>query len=183
MSKTLDILENRYFDWICGLVCDDDTRSYYKKLLCYLHGREFIYTIEMDKNRETDGIYLRYRFAYENCLDSSIIDEYLRDKPCSVLEMMVALAFRCEEDIMDNPDIGNRTGKWFWDMISSLGLDSMDDEKFNKSYVKKIVDRFLNREYKPNGKGGLFTVDNCVCDLRDVEIWYQMCWYLDNILE
>ena len=43
-----------------------------------------------------------------------MISAYLDNKTCSVLEMMIALAIRCEEHIMDDPDVGNRTGQWFW---------------------------------------------------------------------
>ena len=66
-------------------------------------------------------------------------------------------------------------------MIISLGLGSQMDYNFNKEYVEKTVNTFLNRKYKRNGKGGLFTVRNCKHDLRKVEIWRQMSWYLDNL--
>ena len=96
--------------------------------------------------------------------------------------MMVALAIRCEETIMDDTEYGDRTGQWFWKMISSLGLSSMSDDMFDKKYATYVINRFLNREYEPNGKGGLFTINNCDEDLRNVEIWYQLCWYLDSII-
>ena len=108
-----------------------------------------------------------------------MITEYL-DGPCSVFEMMVALAQRCEA-VMDDPKIGDRTGQWFWGMIASLGLNGMSDNHYDEKYVKDVINRFLDREYEPNGKGGLFTIRNCEHDLRDVEIWYQLCWYLDTI--
>jgi hypothetical protein len=148
------------------------------KLLSYLHEREFNYILDMDGNRAEDGMDLRYRFAYENAYDYSMVATYLDDRPCSILEMMVALAFRCEEHIMDDPDIGNRTGQWFWGMIENLGLGHMYDSEFDNHYVDTVLDRFLNRQYKRNGEGGLFTIENCRRDLRDIEIWYQMSWYL-----
>jgi hypothetical protein len=137
----------------------------------------------MDGNRAEDGIDLRYRFGYEQGYDSPMIATLLDDRPCSVLEMLIALAIRCEEHIMDDPDIGNRTGQWFWNMIINLGLGFMDDTKFDENYVKDVISRFLYRKYKRNGEGGLFTVEHCKNDLRTVEIWYQMCWYLDEVLE
>jgi hypothetical protein len=138
--------------------------------------------MEMDSNRYEDGTDLRYRFGYIYNLDGSIITDYLDDRPCSVLEMLIALSIRLEEQIMNDPDIGDRTGQWFWDMIVNLGLGSMDDTKFNRKRTDIIVQRFLNREYERNGKGGLFTIEHCKEDLRDVEIWYQACWYLDKVL-
>ena len=95
--------------------------------------------------------------------------------------MMVALAMHCELHIMDNPEIGDRTANWFWGMIRSLGLSPYDDNHFNYQDVENVVDRFLNRDYEPTGKGGLFTVTSRPEDLRSVEIWYQMCWYLDQL--
>lgn len=185
MSRSLDILNKEYLDWMCELVYDERyfNRLSYRKLLGYLYNRDFVYSIELDGNRAEDGIDLRYRFSYEHGYDESMVRDYLDDKPCSVLEMMIALAIRCEEHIMDDPDIGDRTARWFWDMIYNLGLDSMDDAYFDEHHTKVIIDRFLNREYEENGRGGLFTVDSCVHDLRTVEIWYQMCWYLDDILD
>lgn len=83
---------------------------------------------------------------------------------------------------MDDPDVGDRTGQWFWSMLVSLGLGSMDDRKYSRSAVDGVLERFLNREYDPNGEGGLFTVDNGR-DMRRTEIWYQMNYYLKNIIQ
>lgn len=166
---------NEYFEWMCNLVCGD--RDNYRKLFMALHNTEFTYLIDMDENRAEDGMDLRWRFVLERGYEdhySALVG------PCSVLEMMVALAIRCE-DVMDDPDIGNRTDKWFWTMIFNLGLDSMDDERFDRDYVSERIDIFLNREYASNGEGGLFVIEGCE-DLRDVEIWYQLCWYMDSIL-
>ena len=96
--------------------------------------------------------------------------------------MMTALAVRCEEHIMTDPDVGNRTGQWFWQMITNLGLVDMTDSKFDRKYVDLVIQRFLDRTYEPDGKGGLFTIEHCPYDLRTVEIWYQLCWYLDKLI-
>lgn len=181
---TKNELNKKYFEWMYQLVYHEgySKRLSYRKLLDRLHDTEFIYIISMDGNRAEDGIDLRYRFGYEHKYEHPMIAAYLDDRSCSVLEMLIALSIRCEEHIMDDPDIGNRTGQWFWNMIVNLGLDSMTDEKFNVRYVDEIISKFLNRKYKRNGDGGLFTVDNYKYDLRTAEIWYQMCWYLEGVL-
>lgn len=181
---TKNELNDRYFKWMCRLVSDQRyLRGYsYHKLLKFLHNTVFRYTIPMDSNREADGINLRYRFGYENSYDEYIIVNYLNNQPCSVLEMMIALAIRCEEGIMSDPDIGDRTCQWFWGMITNLGLRGMNDINYDEYYVDQVIERFLNRDYKKNGEGGLFTVKHPRHDLREVEIWYQMCWYLDEIV-
>lgn len=138
---TKNELNDTYFNWMCQLVFDGrySKKLSYRRLLKILHKIEFIYSIPMDGNRAEDGIDLRYRFGYENGYSSSMISAYLDNKTCSVLEMMIALAIRCEEHIMDDPDVGNRTGQWFWNMIVNLGLGSMNDSKFDRAYIEEIV--------------------------------------------
>lgn len=176
-----DQIQNEYFEWIFDLVCGKrySKNVSYRKLLMHMHNTEFIYFIPKDANRAEDGIDLRYRFTL--VVDNNNALEYL-DGPCSVLEMMVALAIRCEENIMDDPNVGDRTSQWFWGMVVNLGLGSMTDDIFDRRIVDDILDRFLNREYEPNGEGGLFTIKDCEKDLRKFEIWYQLCWYLDSIV-
>lgn len=177
-------LNKRYFDWICQLVCNQQYTGdlTYTKLLTELYNTDFQYTIPMDENRAEEGVDLRYRFGYETKCDEQVIAAYIGIRPCSVLEMMAALALYCEEHIMVDPSIGNRTPKWFWEMIRSLGLESMDDLYFNRQYVVDQIQKFMNHQYEANGKGGLFTVNNPKYDMRFVEIWWQMNWYLNDIL-
>lgn len=170
-----------YFNWMYNLVCKGKRMSY-RKILGYLHEREFTYTLKFDGNRAEDGVDLRYRYSYElGRYDGPTVAAYLDDGPCTVLEMMIALAIRCEETIMDDPEAGDRTTYWFWSMMESLGLKGMSDERFDERLAERIVDIFLNREYAENGKGGLFTVRHPYRDLRDVEIWCQMNWHLDEL--
>ena len=184
---TIETILNDYFNWMYDLVCDDRFSEHisYKKLLMHLHTIEFRYSMAKDQNRANDGINLRYRFAlvYEekyNMSPIAIADSI--EGPCSVLEMMIALSIKCEENIMDDPKIGDRTSQWFWGMIVNMGLGAMDDSRFDRFNVNTHVQIFLDREYEPNGTGGLFTINNCECDLRTMEIWRQLCWYLDGIV-
>lgn len=180
---TANELNNKYFEWMCRLVCNNGyyRGRCYKKLLNFLHNTDFSIVIGLDENRAEDGIDLRYRFGYEEAYDRPAIASYLDNRPCSVFEMMVALAVRCEERIMQDPDIGNRVSQWFFGMIYNLGLRFMDDPNFDVKKTEIIIQRFLNRNYERDGKGGLFRVKNCEYDMRSIEIWYQMNWYLDEI--
>jgi hypothetical protein len=179
---TQDSLNREYFRWLCEFVIGESysKSTSYLKLLRYLYSVEFTYTIGMDGNRAEDGTDLRYRFAEENDYAYPIVTAYLDDRPCSVLEMMIALAIRCEDRIMADSNEGDRTGQWFWNMVVSLGLGLMTDSRFDEDRAEEIVSRFLNREYARNGKGGLFTVSNRRVDMRSIEIWYQMCMYLED---
>lgn len=174
-------ITNEYFEWLYAWMCGlkRSKTSSFRKLLTHLHKIEFSYSIPNDVNRAEDGVDLRYRFALEQ--GYSDVPDGL-EGPCSVFELIAAIAIRCEETIMANPDIGDRTSQWFWCMISNLGLGSMTDDRFDVQYVDDVILRFMNREYEPDGTGGLFKIKNCKYDLRDVEIWYQLNWYLDNFV-
>ena len=173
------IFNDNYFKWLCDIVCGN--RFYknisYNKLLEYLHSIEFKFIIRNDVNRAKDGIDLRRKYYLLTGLHAN-----MNDCPCTVLEMIIALAVRCEESIMDNPSFGDRTGQWFWSMINNLGLSDMTDDRFNEDIVSDKIDIFLNREYDSDGRGGLFRIKHCRRDLRKVEIWYQLCWYLDQFV-
>lgn len=175
------IIKNDYFQWMYSKICRGrfaDSISYVK-LMRYLDETEFRYSIKKDVNRALDGVSLRRRFAHDIRRDG--IDNYYLDGPCSVLEMMLALAIRMEEDIMDDPSRGDRTGQWFWQMINNLGLGSMTDDRFDEEEVRFAVNKLLDRYYDRDGAGGLFRVRGCKKDMRRVEIWVQMLWYLDTI--
>lgn len=176
----INVLDNEYFEWMYRIVCDDTSHITYRKLLRNLYDTEFVWIVDMDSNRASYGISLRYRFGHDHGYSREEIDEYFGNMPCSVLEMVIALSIDIEEHIMCDPSIGDRTGQWFWNMISSLGLLGMSDRKYNENLVNRKIDIFLSRKYKKNGEGGLFTVQDPNLDMREPEIWYQAMWYLDE---
>ena len=186
MTNRETIYHDRYFDWMVCLVNDDyytGGRSFDTLLYC-LNQWDFTYILAMDENRALDGENLRYRFERETG-DSieDVLNGCYDGARCSVLEMMVALAIRCEEHIMINQDIGNRAGRWFWKMIENLGLIDMDDDHFNDEYLDFVIERLLNREYDADGNGGLFVIEHDRRrDMRKIDIWYQMMAYLTELL-
>ena len=175
-------LINDYYDWLIGHVYDEDSNKY-DKLLCFLFEEEFVYTLKMDVNRAADGEDLRYRFSKESSYTFPEI-RLAMDRPCSWLEMLVALSLRCEESIMEDDAIGDRTGVWFWKMIVNLGLSSLTNARFSRTDAVYCLDRFTNHDYNFDGSGGgLFVIRNPRRDMRDTEIWYQLNWYLTQELK
>ena len=177
-----DGLNIKYFNWLVSiLTCREVPNVFqYTSLLKQLHNTQFQFSIPMDGNRAADGINLRYRFGREKHYSDRIIGSCIDVVPCSVLEMMVALSLRVEENIMEDDTYGNRTGHWFWGMIENLGLIGMTDDHYDSGIVDHALYIFMNRLYEPNGKGGLFTVPGR--DIRNTEIWYQMHYYMSSIL-
>lgn len=172
----------QYYDWLYRTVCGEwEPRNLsFHRLLMYLFNHDYIPACEMDVCRAADGINLRYRFANENDIPYAQIQEDFNGVPCSMLEMMVALAVRIEEHIMEDVSAGNRVGQWFWNMVVSLGMAAMDDQRFDEARADYILNRFMNREYQPNGAGGLFTLAYPTEDMRQIDIWYQLMAYLNE---
>lgn len=178
----LNKIDAEYFEWLVNLVSEQRfAKPVYQKLLMRLHSTEFRYSLRRDRDRADDGVEMRYRFAVCHRYDipSTMAD---LDGPCTILEMMIALAIRCEEQIADDTRYGDRMTQWFWNMIVNLGLGPMTDSMYDDEYVGVTLQRFLTRDYEPDGRGGLFRLRNCEDDLRKVEIWRQALWYLNTIL-
>lgn len=179
-----DRIRAEYFEWMYGMTCREryPQSISYRNLLMRLHDTDFRYSMVRDGDRASDGLRLRRRFRDSMGYSEYDIERALDVFNVSVLEMMIALAIRIEEDIMDNAEVGDRTNQWFWIMIVNLGLGDMMDDRYDAEHVEEVIERFLNREYEPNGRGGLFYIRNTRRDIRKLEIWYQMCEYLNAIV-
>lgn len=196
MNNVYDVdvgyIDSEYYDWLIDRILPynrwadvpEPPITYYD-LLHALYNIPYEPFLDDDEHRYADGIALRERFAIIANLREEEEELLTNWYECSVLEMMVALALKCEEQIMHDPEYGSRTKQWFWFMIRSLGLNKFCDAYMDKhpeaiDDIKDIVERFMRNEYKPNGEGGLFIVD-CGEDLSKKSIWYQLMRYLDTI--
>lgn len=170
-------IRNEYFDWICGNF--DNPAAPNRRLFMLLHTTTFEYENEMDHSRYVDGITLRRKFMYRvyNTMDTP--PEL--NGPCSVLEMMCVLAEKLE-DTMCDPEYGDRTRHWFWDMLGSMGIANQRDGHFHRSFCERAIYRMMHHKYEPNGKGGLFTIHNPDLDMRDMHIWWQMGAYIHEVI-
>lgn len=174
-----DYVLNDYFDWLYYSVKRElvTKKSSYRKLLTLLHSIDFRYILELDDNRAYDGENLRWYYN-EDGGDSSILQW---DAPCTVLEMLIALSLKFE-NIMETPEEDTTGVDYFWLMLENLDLKYMSDDEFDKEYALSRINMFLDRTYEPDGNGNIIYIEDCEEDLRDVEIWTQMCWYIDSII-
>ena len=166
-------LNEDYFRWLCQIIRVDEQTLYWMEVLRALSVTEFVVKLPKDDNRIGDAIELRREFG-----------GYIRG-PVSVLEVLIALARRGETEIMHDPDLGDRTSRWFWTMIFNLGLDefaypgSLDDPKNDLKFMK-IMENFMERGYGRDGNGGIFLARARNIDMRRTELWDQMCYYFDE---
>ena len=175
LSKTA--LVNAYYSWLCDLIDVDQPPQSYWFLTKKLFMRDFYWSVPNDDNRACEGKNLRERFCDENNLIYTY--EYFNSE-CSMLELIIALAFRCESIMVDQYDsIPMR--EWYWKLLSNVGLNKFTDEVYYDDaaeIVDRILDRIIDRTYHRNGQGGLFPLKRYKKDQRKVELWYQMSEYL-----
>ena len=176
--------EGRYFDVLYDIVAADReelTDLSYRMLLGVLDGVEFKDTRGIDDNRIHDAQELRADLIAEMCLDHT----YVRPFPnVSLLEVIIAIAERLGQITGDED-----TAFWFWEMVSNLALDGIDDTEFwsdPEDYEAEILDRaddVININYDRDGLGGLFLLREGVApqDMRDTELWYQMQYYANEV--
>jgi len=155
-----------YFDWLLERI--EGTNSPYKPALNQMHFTKFEPLVPYDENRCKDGLALRSE--YERVTNTRL-DRREMSRPCSVLEMSIALAERFAFNIVEggnDVDIPNA----FWIMMSNLNL------KKNTDLNPPIIAGLVHRKYNPNGRGGFFPLKRPKEDQRNVELWYQMQAYV-----
>lgn len=176
--KTAHSLWNEYFDWLIRRL--DLRKRGYNELLYLLFETPFRVIIERDNNRLEDGKYLRNHFFLDIGVDGDFMEH-----PVSVLEVLVALSERIENEYIGNPS-DPRPDIIFWEMICNLGLDGArfsDGRVKNPSNLRefdRIIDTFLDREYDFYGNGSIFPVKNVNFDVKNMELWEQMQAYLSE---
>lgn len=184
-TRSCIIIKQNYFRWLYELVSVDAHRlnNNHRELLKILHKTSFYCRLPNDDNRVEDGKKLRETFAEISETDTDDILDCLVG-PCSMLEMIIGVAVRMDFQLFDSRK-GERTAKWFWELIRNLDLKDYTDQHLsyeaNRSQVENILERLLERDYGRNGQGGLFPLRMTHGrDQRNVEIWYQMMAYIDE---
>lgn len=178
-----DILIEEYKKWIISFVDTPDNVLWYDysfliDLLFNITFTWFDDDVKLDKNRAEDGYDLRVKFddiMGTNLVD--VLDSY--GIKVNVLEVLIALAIRCETDIMGEGK--NNYGLWFAHFLKNLDLLCEKNSDFDEHRSSKIIEIWLDREYNFDGSGGLFPIRNPKIDQRHEEIWVQMSsWLIEN---
>ena len=177
MDKLEERYWNRYMCWLLKRVGFLDEN--YDLLMEALHNTTFIFTIERDQNRAEDGIYLReiYLDLFANGYD--LPEDFEFHKDVSVLEMLVALACRMENEYVGDPG-DPHPERIFWQFLVNLGFEGYTNRKIRVNLVAKNLENWMMRQFDFHGNGGIFPVKRPMQDQRKVEIWSQMQEYIDE---
>lgn len=168
-------LDEEYLAWLYARIGSTTetrkTRTYWS--LCrQLYHKEFVWLIANDDNRVEDGRYLRYQFLEEARLHH--VDVNWMGQSCSTLELLIGLANRLA--FLTDRDVAH----WFWEMLNNLNLSGYNDRNYHEQEIEDIVDTLMWRNYRRDGQGGLFPMQNPAEDQRKVELWYQMNSYIQD---
>ena len=177
-------LANGYFEWLCSIVKIDRGAKTYKLLAEDLMDVEFVSLVPHDENRIMDAMMLRSEYVYKKFGKEVDEDAGIREENCSIFEVLIGIARRMDFELSDPEYFNDRTDECFWELIDNLGLSIFSDDAYKKLdgafNVEVILRKFVNRDYAPNGEGGLFPIANPDRDQRDVEIFFQMQEYLNE---
>lgn len=162
--------EYTYLEMLLDIVCTEDQKIKYLELFMKLYDTDFVYLVSnRDVDRAMKGMELRHSLCF------------YKTTPCSVLEMMIALAIDVNGVAGDGRE-GDRSSLFFWVMLESLGLSDMVNEAFDEALCDNILSDFMTHRYEYNGAGGLFTLKRCYKDVRKMEIWAIACHWMNEYL-
>jgi hypothetical protein len=173
---TTEPLEHAYFEWLAVQVVNTRLRNPRQTswhLLKQLYTTEFKWSIHNDDNRVADGKELRSEFLD---LNREQAEPDWMTQGCSFLEMLIALSRR-----LSFQTEGVSPAEWFWHLLGNveLHISDWDYESLRMhDYVDQVLQRLNNRTYNANGRGGLFPLHESDIDQTQVELWYQMNYYL-----
>ena len=170
----------QYNQWLLEKIHGYDVRyADYSRLLdklFYIPYRYKSYETGTDKDRYRDGMALRQNYS------ETTGDFYISgwNKECSVLEMLIALAIKIDWGLMGIPN-EDKAYWWFWLMLRNLGLQRMDNDRFDEFYISQTIEGWLDRDISYNGKGGIFPLRFADTDQRYESTWKQMNNYIQEM--
>lgn len=184
---------NPYLHWIAkhtGLKVSEMKKR--ETLFNILLKTEYIYDsrhISLDINRIYDGLKLRTLYMEE--MDADYIEGLPSDGDMAVgvLEVLAALSCRIDDEYLYD---GQKHSGWLlWKMLDNLNLLNCDDfslanrepkqkdrYRTGYSYIKDILDYWMNRNFEPDGYGSPFPLKNPLRNQKNVQLWDQAIAYV-----
>ena len=176
-------MEYEYFTWLVDFIDPDHLIGEdYQPVIVKLFFTNFRWKKGFidDRNRAADGLEFRREFVREFYYGE--VNERFFVRPCSCLEMLIALTKRIEDGISSVTTKENMA-KWFWIFMVNLGLDPDDSRVYDSEYVENVIEKWLDREYDPTENGNIFTSFSREIDFRKEPIAVQMNVFLNENLK
>lgn len=166
-------LEEDYFHWLLFFCNLDEEKNYYYGFRVLLN-IPFRLKKPRDINRSIDGSKWKkkYPIPHRFLEEKEEIQEFF-DKEVSVLEVLLGLALRVDQEITGEMSEEDHPEAFFMEMMRNLKLSELSERE-----IRTKMTRWMNGTYKKNGEGTPFPVKNKVVDQREREIWDQMQAYI-----
>lgn len=171
---TMTTADYDYYTWLTQHVDIPNGKKYYD-LFEKMHNVEFVWTVPNDDNRVQDAIDLRGEF-----LDMAGGGE-LTLGGATCLEILISLSRKVAFIASGN----GHSRQWAWTLLKNLGLHRFADPltPFKMKHVDKILHDLVWRDYRADGRGGFFPLQNPEVDQTTVEIWYQLNAYVTEMTD
>ncbi len=146
----------------------------YLDLFERMHNLEFVWTVPNDDNRVQDALDLRSEFEQK-------FSGRLNLGGATCLEVLISLSHQIAFIASGN----DHSRQWAWTLLKNLGLLKFSDPlTLDKAdQVDRILHDLVWRDYRKDGKGGFFPLQNPDTDQTKVEIWYQMNAYVTEMTD
>jgi hypothetical protein len=175
-----EFIEN-YYRWVVDQAFEGAPyKRMYDGVLRMMFNTPFYWTIMGDSNRAGDASVFRH---YErgqvrgrkHGLNTDWLDMWENSAP-SVLEVLVGICERWHQFYEF------QTQWYFWQLFHNLGLNvfsSGGTTEWHETKIRQILDRWMSRQFGPNGEGSPFPVppNKYGIDMRITDIWGQMNVY------
>lgn len=178
--------EIKYYHWLEKISELYPYHREYSVLFEILYSIPFYAVLPMDENEFNHVLEMRADNGFSRNIRKRISKNSRGDNwpEVSILEVIISLAIRCEDLIMQDPYEGDRTSNWIWMIIFNLGLDTFTDDILEEEYpghletLEDIIFDFLDRRYASNGVGSPFYIPNSKMDMKETSIWMQLQFYM-----
>ena len=182
--RNSDILDD-YKGHLRGIIENRDHQMRdYSRLIDCLFKIPFESFHPMDNNRISDAKMMRDEILFNEHRTARVDISVVEDRYISVLEVLIALAHRMENDILCDPmsEI-DHTSDYFWVFLRNLDVEQFENVRFNEINVREKVEKWVRREYEKDGFGSIFPMKKPRNDMRKIEIWNQLGDYvMENYL-
>jgi len=165
-------VDDQYLLWLIHCVGAEE----YTKVCNTMQKIVFDASVPNDDNRAAEGKDLRRQFLEQHNYHTSVYYMWLAP-PASIFETLAALTDHAEFMTGISKD------KWFKIFLGNLHIENCHDGRWSGAVSRKVqraLEMFNHRHYMPSGHGGLFPIQNSIYDQREIEIWYQMCAFIQE---
>lgn len=121
-----------YFEWLINKVGGEDWWDEYTESLIRLFERSYYYENVIDSACAMRGKDLRTEAIIDGIPAIAI-----PNGEASVLEVLISLAIRVNDELLPSDDEEDRSAKYFDDILEVLGM------KVSEDYIDNAIDRFL----------------------------------------